>query len=158
MQILLIVICIIVVVVAAVVVFEWYNNQEDEVKEYHVEVVNPANMTIYGTGSNVSQAGYGLSYEYEGVNYYLDQEGFEMVMERSDNSTELMDEFYKYYGDDGFKSYTSQLDKTNFSFEYKDTNETIGNDTNAKVITHMYNAKTGEDVLNAANLDKSGSN
>ncbi len=149
MKILLIVLCIFIVVVVAVAIFDRYYEPE----EYHLEVYEPISLTVYSEKSNVSQAGYGASYEVNGTNYYLTHENVELLMSNNNmNYTEISERFNSFYVEHGIESFTQQQHIYGFKFDYKISNETIGEDTNAKIITHMYDPN-GDDLLNPDNFN-----
>ncbi len=116
--------------------------------EGHVDLTGSAEVTFYSSDSTVSQSGYRLSINYEDNTYYLDNAGFEALMSQyGGGMSGSLDEYDNELIQEGLDSYTTQMDGSNFSFDYE-SGQTVGDDSNANVITHIY-SEDGSDVLTA---------
>ncbi len=125
--------------------------------EGHIDINSNVDATYYSDTSEVGLSGYCFSIDYNDTEYYLDDAGFELLLSdnNGDNNNNLED-YNNQLSEEGVESFSMQWNDTNFSFDYED-GQTVGNDTNANVITHIYNSQ-GNDVLNTAPNDDSATN
>ncbi len=115
----------------------------------HVDMDAEAEVTYYSADSQIGQSGYCFSVEDYGEIYYLDNTGFELLIsdDGNTNNSNQVEDYENQLEQEGLESYTVEWNYTDFSFDYE-SGQTVGNDSDANVITHIYNAN-GADVLNA---------
>ncbi len=122
--------------------------------EGHKTLDGDVEATYYGDNTEVGQSGYCFSFQIDDESYYLDDAGFKLVIEDDSNraNANQLEQYQQQVQDDsGLATYTMTWNNTDISFDYED-GHTVGNDTNANVITHVYDSN-GVDLLNQANTN-----
>ncbi len=113
----------------------------------HSEVSGDLDVTYHGLRTEIGQQ-YPISFVYEDQTYYVDNDNLNKLA----SSNEDFEYLFKY--DANFKSpyllvegndleFDRQCNNTDFSFDYE-TGQTVGNDTNASVVTNVYSPDGSE--------------
>ncbi len=105
-------------------------------EQEHVDIDGDITMTFYSESSDVGQSGYISSIEYEGTTYYISSDFLEQQFSENDNDYPSITDIQSQINDMGEQSVSRDQSDFQAGIDY-DTNQTVGEDTNANVITNI---------------------
>ncbi len=115
--------------------------------EGHVDISGDVNVTYHGSRTSIG-SDYPISIEYEDQTYYVNDADLEKLATTNEDFEYLYDYHQNFNSPDAtikgnHYEFEKQCNNTDFSFDYID-GQTVGNDSDANVVTKLYNADGSE--------------